>query len=125
MHQIPTKSRRVRGQAGESITPSLSVFWAVRKTPRRKARAYLKTWITQALRSRITPMANLALRLRRHFNQIAAAVELGLSNSRAEGINSIIRVIQRRGYGHPGPDGLTAMIHLCLVGIRINLPTQT
>jgi transposase len=96
-----------------------------RKTPRRKARAHLKNWITEALRSRIGPIANLALRLRRHFNQIIAAVELGLSNSRAEGINSKIRVIQRRGYGHPTPDSLTAMIHLCLGGIRINLPTQT
>lgn len=96
-----------------------------RTTARHQARAHLKAWITDALRSRITPMANLALRLRRHFNQIAAAVELGLSNSRAEGINSKIRVIQRRGYGHPSPDSLTAMIHLCLGGIRLSLPTQT
>jgi transposase len=96
-----------------------------RKTPPRKARAHLNNWITEALRSRIRPLVTLALRLRKHFDQIAAAVELGLSNSRAEGINSKIRVIQRRGYGHPGPESLTAMIHLCLGGIHIELPTQT
>jgi len=55
---------------------------------------------------------------------IIASVHLGLSNSRLEGINAKIRVIQRRGYGHPDPDSLTAMIYLCLGGITITLPTQ-
>ena len=89
------------------------------------ARAHLKAWITAALRSRIGPMQTLARRLRAHFDAIIAAVELGLSNSRLEGINTKIRVIQRRGYGHRNPDTLTAMIYLCLGGIDIPLPTQT
>lgn len=95
-----------------------------RKTSPRRARTYLKNWITQALRSRIGPFHTLALQLRRHFDAIAAAVEHGLSNSRAEGINTKIRVIQRHGYGLT-PGSLTAMIWLCLGGIHINLPTQT
>jgi transposase len=45
-----------------------------------------------------------------------------LSNGRLEGINTKIRVIQRRGYGHSDPDALTAMIHLCLGGITLTLP---
>jgi transposase len=85
---------------------------------------YLKTWITRALRSRITGFRNLARRLRKHFDAIIASVHLGLSNSRLEGINAKIRVIQRRGYGHPDPDSLAAMIYLCLGGITITLPTQ-
>jgi transposase len=89
------------------------------------ARAHLKAWITAALRSRIAPMQTLARRLRKHFDAVIAAVELGLSNSRLEGINTKIRVIQRRGYGHKDPDTLTAMIYLCLGGIDIPLPTQT
>lgn len=88
------------------------------------AAAYLKSWITRALRSRITAFRGLARRLRKHFDAIVAAVQLGLSNSRLEGINAKIRVIQRRGYGHPDPDSLTAMIYLCLGGITITLPTQ-
>jgi transposase len=88
------------------------------------APAYLKAWCTAALRSRIPAYANLVRRLRKHFDAITAAVQLGLSNSRLEGINSKIRVIQRRGYGHPGPDSLTAMIYLCLGGITINPPTE-
>jgi transposase len=56
---------------------------------------------------------------------VIAAVELGLSNSRLEGINTKIRVIQRRGYGHHDATTLTAMIYLGIGGIGIPLPTQT
>ena len=48
-------------------------------------------------------MQALARRLRRHFDAVVAAAALGLPNSRLEGINAKIRVIQRRGYGHPTP----------------------
>lgn len=88
------------------------------------ARDYLKAWCTKALRSRIPAMRSLVKRIRAHFDAIIAAIELGLSNSRLEGINSKIRVVQRRGYGHSAP-ALTSMIYLCLGGITINLPTQT
>lgn len=88
------------------------------------AGAYLKAWCTRALRSRIPGFRNLVRRLRKHFDAIVASVQLGLSNSRLEGINAKIRVIQRRGYGHPDPDNLAAMIYLCLGGITITLPTQ-
>ena len=82
-------------------------------------------WRTdRALRSRITGFRNLVRRLRKHFDAIIASVHLGLSNSRLEGINAKIRVIQRRGYGHPNPDSLASMIYLCLGGITITLPTQ-
>lgn len=96
-----------------------------RGTEPTQARDYLKAWITAALRSRIDSMQILARRLRKHFHAVIAAVELGLSNSRLEGINTKIRVIQRRGYGHRDPDTLTAMIYLCIGGIGLHLPTQT
>ena len=88
------------------------------------AAGYLKAWCTRALRSRITGFRNLVRRLRKHFDAIIASVHLGLSNSRLEGINAKIRVIQRRGYGHPNPESLASMIYLCLGGITITLPTQ-
>jgi transposase len=85
---------------------------------------YLKRWCYSADRSKIPAFKTLARRLRKHSNAIVAAIQLGLSNSRLEGINAKIRVIQRRGYGHPTPESLTAMIYLCLSGIEITLPTQ-
>jgi transposase len=89
------------------------------------ARAHLRAWCRSAQRSRLRPFINLARQIRRHFDGIVAAVEHHLSNSRLEGINAKIRLINRRGYGHPNGDHLTAMIHLCLGGITITLPTQT
>ena len=88
------------------------------------ARAYLKTWCTAALRSRIPALRALVKRIRKHFDGIVAAVEWGLSNGRLEGINAKIRLINRRGYGHPKAEHLAAMIHLCLGGITLALPTQ-
>ena len=88
------------------------------------AAGYLKRWCTSALRSKIRTFGILARRLQRHSAAVLAAVQLGLSNSRLEGINSKIRVIQRRGYGHPTPESLMTMVYLCLSGIDIPLPTQ-
>jgi transposase len=88
------------------------------------AAAYLKAWCTAALRSRIKAFTNLVTRIRKHFEAIIAAVQLGLSNSRLEGINAKIRLIQRRGYGIRNLDSLTAAIYLCLGGITINPPTE-
>jgi transposase len=88
------------------------------------ARDYLKRWCTAALRSRIPAFRNLVRRLRKHFDAVVAAVELGMSNSRLEGINANIRLIQRRGYGHRNLDSLTASIYLCLGGVTINPPTE-
>lgn len=85
---------------------------------------YLKRWCTSALRSKIRGFGILARRIRKHFDAVIAAVQLGLSNSRLEGINSKIRVIQRRGYGHPTPESLRTMVYLCLSGINLSLPTQ-
>jgi len=88
------------------------------------ARAYLQAWIATAVRSRIPGFVNLARQLRRNFEGIVAAVELGLSNSRLEGINARIRLIQRRGYGHHSAESLASMIYLCIGGVTVQLPTQ-
>jgi len=69
--------------------------------------------------------ANLVRRIQKHFDAIIAAVELGLSNSRLEGINAKIRLIQRRGFGYRNLDALSAMIYLCLGGVTIPLATET
>jgi transposase len=89
------------------------------------ARTYLKRWVNSAARSRIPAFVNLSKQIRRNFEQIVAAVELGLSNARLEGINSKVRVIQRRGHGYRSVESLASMIYLCLGGVAITLPTGT
>jgi transposase len=48
-----------------------------------------------------------------------------LSNSRLEGINAKIRLIQRRGFGYRNLDALTAMIYLVLGRVAGPLPMET
>lgn len=91
----------------------------------RKALAYVRAWCTAALRSRIPAFRALVKRVRRHITGIVAAVEWGLSNSRIEGINAKIRLINNRAHGHRSATALIASIHLTLGGITVPLPTQS
>jgi transposase len=70
-----------------------------RLPPGRRPDAHLDGWLTRASRSRIPAMLDLSRTIRKHRDQILAAVELGLSNSKLEGLNSKIRLINHRGYG--------------------------
>lgn len=88
------------------------------------AAGYLRDWIRRCVHSGLPAMANLARRVHRNFDGIVNTVRYGLSNSRLEGINAKIRLINRRGYGHPNWQNLAAMIHLCLGGITVPLPTR-
>jgi transposase len=56
------------------------------------------------------------------FGRALAAVELGLSNSKLEGLASKIRLINHRGYGHHSAAALIAMIYLCAGGVTVELP---
>lgn len=86
------------------------------------AGAYLNRWLARVSRCRIPPMIKAAQMVRDQRAGILAAVELGLSNSRLEGTNSKIRMINHRGYGHHSVATLTAMIYLCCSGIELELP---
>jgi transposase len=88
------------------------------------ARSYLKAWCTRALRSRLRPFKALVKRIRRHFDGLIASVEWGISNSRLEGINAKIRLINNRAHGHRSAQSLANSIYLGLGGIHIQLPTQ-
>lgn len=88
------------------------------------ARAHLNWWLSWASRSRIEPFVKLGRTLRAHRDGIVAAIEQGLSNSRLEGLNSKIRLINHRGYGHHTAPALIAMIYLCCGGITIELPLK-
>lgn len=84
---------------------------------------HLDWWLAWACRSRIPAFVTLSKTVRANRERILAAVELGLSNSKLEGLNSKIRLINHRGYGHHTAAALIAMIYLCCGGITIELPT--
>ena len=62
--------------------------------------------------------------MRKHRERILAAIELNLSNSKLEGLNSNIRLINHRGCGHHSAEAVIAMIYLCCGGLTIELPTS-
>jgi len=55
---------------------------------RRLAPAHLDAWLAWAARSRLRPPVALARTLRAHCHGILAAIRLGLSNGRLEGLNT-------------------------------------
>jgi transposase len=85
------------------------------------AHRHLEWWLRWACRSRIEPFVKLSRTIRADRTRILDAIELGLSNSRLEGTNSKIRLINHRGYGH-STTALIAMIYLCCGGLTIDLP---
>jgi transposase len=86
------------------------------------APAHLDAWLAWASRSRLRPFVRLARTLRAHRDGILAAIRLGLSNGRLEGLNSKIRLISHRSFGFHSADALIALVYLCCTGIVIELP---
>jgi transposase len=86
------------------------------------APAHLDAWLTWASRSRLRPFVRLARTLREHRAGILAAIRLGLSNGRLEGLNSKIRLISHRAFGFHSPDPLIALVYLCCSRLIIELP---
>jgi transposase len=83
---------------------------------------HLDAWLAWASRSRLRPFIRLARTLRAHRDGILAAIRLGLSNGRLEGLNSKIRLISHRAFGFHSADPLIALVYLCCADITIELP---
>jgi transposase len=91
---------------------------------RKLAPAHLDAWIGWAARSKLKPFVKAARTLRRHRDGILAAIRLGLSNGRLEGLNSRVRLISHRSFGFHSAAPLIALIYLCCGGITIDLPMR-
>jgi transposase len=86
------------------------------------AAAHLKDWLAWASRSKLKPFIKLARTLRRYRDGILAAIRLGLTNARLEGLHNKIRLLSHRSYGFHSPAALIALIYLCCAGITITPP---
>ena len=73
--------------------------------------AHLHAWLAWASRSRLQPFIRLARTIRRHQSGILAAIRLGLSNGRLEGLNSRIRLISHRSFGFHSAAPLIALVY--------------
>jgi transposase len=74
-------------------------FWTYNHP--RWAKAFLDTWITRALRSRLDPIRKVARTLRAHERLILNWFEWkkAFSSAAVEGLNNKARVVTRRAYG--------------------------
>lgn len=77
------------------------------------APAQLDAWLAWASRSKLEPFVELARTIRLHRHGILAAIGLGLTNGRLEGLNSRIRLISYRAFGFHSAARLIALIYLC------------
>ena len=82
----------------------------------------LKSWLSWARRSRLTPFIRVAKTITEHLPDIEAALEHQLSNARVEAINTRIRLITRIAYGFRLAEALIAMALLSLGGYCPDLP---
>lgn len=82
----------------------------------------LERWLAWAQRSRLPAFVRLARTIREHRAGIEATLTHGLSNARAEALNTTLRLICRRAYGFHSPKPLIALAFLTLGGLRPPLP---
>ena len=88
------------------------------------APAHLDAWLAWASRSKLAPFVKLARTLRARRDGILAAIRLGLSNGRLEGLNSKVRLISHRSFGFHSAAPLIALVYLCCADITIDLPLR-
>ncbi|MCA1698972.1 MAG: ISL3 family transposase [Actinobacteria bacterium] len=88
------------------------------------APAHLDAWLAWASRSKLKPFVRLARTLRRYRDGILAAIELGLTNARLEGLHSKVRLLSHRSFGFHSAAPLIALIYLCCSGITIIPPLR-
>ncbi len=88
------------------------------------AGAHLDAWLAWAQRSKLRPFVRLARTLRRYRDGILAAVTLGLTNARLEGLHSKVRLLSHRSFGFHSAAALIALIYLCCAGITIAPPLR-
>jgi transposase len=84
----------------------------------------LDRWCSWAQRCRLAPFVKLARTIRAHRDGILAAIRLGLSNGRVEGLNNRVRLIVRRGFGFHTAGAALALVMLTCGPIELELPHQ-
>jgi transposase len=84
----------------------------------------LDRWTTRALRSRLDPFTKAARTMRDRRGIIVNAIEQGISNGRAEGLNTKVRLIIRRGYGFHSATAALALVMLACGPISLALPHE-
>jgi transposase len=91
---------------------------------RSRAPALFDAWLASARTSGLAHFRQLADTLARFRDGILAAIELGLSNGRLEGLNSKVRLLSHRSFGFHSAQPMIALVYLCCAGLQLELPLR-
>jgi transposase len=92
-------------------------FWNYRYP--RAAKAFLKRWMTAALKSRIASMREFVGTLRNHFENIITFIERPLTNAVGEGLNRVIKIVKNRASGFRNLHSFADLIFLTVGDLDI------
>jgi len=92
IHELNLKTSRAW-----ALKESFSELWAYRYT--KPAQRYFKTWCTRALCSQLKPIKAVTKMQRRHKTRILNYIKQRITNTAAEGFNSMIQTIKANARG--------------------------
>lgn len=81
-------------------------------------------WCSWAQRCRLEPFVKAGRTIRKHRDGILAAIRLGLSNARLEGLNQRVALIVRRAFGFHSATAALALVMLSAGPINLALPWE-
>jgi transposase len=84
----------------------------------------LDRWCARVARSRLQPFIKAGRTIRKHRDGILAAIRLGLTNARLEGLNQRVRLIMRRAFGFHSAKAALALVMLSAGPINLTLPWE-
>jgi transposase len=84
----------------------------------------LDRWCARVARSRLEPFVKAGRTIRKHRDGILAAIRLGLTNARLEGLNQRVRLIMRRAFGFHSAKAALALVMLSAGPVNLTLPWE-
>jgi transposase len=121
LHLREVEALNQRVYRGYLLKEELRAMYSCRSA--KAASAHLDSWLHWASHSKLRPFVKVARTLRKYRDGVLAAIDLGLSNGRMEGLNNKIGMLKHRAYGFHSAAALIAMIFLCCTKLSLELPT--
>lgn len=94
------------------LKESFRDFW--QSTTKEVATRFMNQWSLWAVESKIKPMQDFALLLKRHEENILTYFEMPISNGAVEGLNNKAKVISHRAYGFRSAKNYILNLYHCM-----------
>jgi len=122
LNQLRNSNRRIH--RAWVLKDEFEHFWNYRYPG--AAQAFLKRWITTALKSRIASMREFVGTLRNHFDNIITFIQRPLTNAVGEGINRVIKIVKNRASGFRNLESFADLIFLTVgdLDIPAHIPSK-